>query len=409
MLTYLYIAVGGAIGSVGRAWITIVMTRLVGADFPWGTIFINISGSFVIGFFAALTASDGRFQVPADLRTFVMVGLCGGFTTFSSFSLQTLDLLRDGKPTAALANIAVSVVLCLFAVAAGYAGAIAINDGWAKTETAQSPEALPAHALHKSALAVLDAPESVPSVLSSAARLAPGGHIQALAVRMPPIPELMIADEPISGPEEHDLREKERAWARALRARVGAWEERQPPQTRTDFIEEEGDAGFFVKKYGRDTDVIVVPGGSHTSRARHALHAGLFATSRPLLVSPPQSAGEFGRVVVVAWKDDIRAPKAVVAAIPLLAGADAVHILCANADNPALPPLFAEHGIRAQIHAVEGPGPVGRDLLQKAHELGADLIVMGAYGRGEWREALLGGVTRYMLAHADLPLFMRHQ
>ena len=73
-----------------------------------------------------------------------------------------------------------------------------------------------------------------------------------------------------------------------------------------------------------------------------------------------------------------------------------------------IPPILEKHGIPAEVHAVDGHGPVGEQLLQKAHELGADLIVMGAYAHGEWREALLGGVTRYMLDHADLPLLMRH-
>ncbi len=128
MLTYFYIALGGAIGSVARAWTTNVMVRIVGANFPWGTILINIVGSFIIGFFGAITASDSRFQVHADARAFVMAGICGGYTTFSSFSLQTLDLLRDGKPGAAFANIGLSLILSLLAVTAGYAGATAVND-----------------------------------------------------------------------------------------------------------------------------------------------------------------------------------------------------------------------------------------------------------------------------------------
>src|SRR5271165_4654699 len=127
MLTYLYIAVGGAMGSVARAWMAGAVARALGPHFPWGTIFINILGSFVIGFFGALTAADGRFSAHPDARAFVMVGICGGFTTFSSFSLQTLDLARDGKLGAAFANIALSVVLCLLAVTAGYGSAVLIN------------------------------------------------------------------------------------------------------------------------------------------------------------------------------------------------------------------------------------------------------------------------------------------
>jgi CrcB protein len=125
MNTTLYIAVGGAIGSMARYWVAIGVTRLAGPSFPWGTILINISGSFVIGLFAAVTAAGtGRLPVAPDLRAFVMVGICGGFTTFSSFSLQTLDLMRDGRTIQALANVSLSVLLCLAAVASGhYSGA----------------------------------------------------------------------------------------------------------------------------------------------------------------------------------------------------------------------------------------------------------------------------------------------
>jgi protein CrcB len=119
-VTYFWIALGGAIGSVARAWLTLAVARLTGPQFPWGTILINVLGSFIIGFFGKLISSaDGRF-VPAEARAFVMVGLCGGFTTFSSFSLQTLELFQDGHAGPALGNVALSVGLCLAAVAAGY-------------------------------------------------------------------------------------------------------------------------------------------------------------------------------------------------------------------------------------------------------------------------------------------------
>jgi CrcB protein len=88
---------------------------------------INITGSFVIGFFATLTGPDGRVLVPSDARQFVMVGLCGGYTTFSSFSLQTLALAQDGEMVRAGLNIGGSVALCLLAVWLGYAAAAALN------------------------------------------------------------------------------------------------------------------------------------------------------------------------------------------------------------------------------------------------------------------------------------------
>lgn len=128
-VTYLWVALGGAIGSVARAWLTLAVARLTGPQFPWGTILINVMGSFVIGFFAKLSSGpDSRF-VPAEVRAFVMIGLCGGFTTFSSFSLQTMELFQDGQSGQALGNVALSVCVCLASVAAGYYCAALLRPG----------------------------------------------------------------------------------------------------------------------------------------------------------------------------------------------------------------------------------------------------------------------------------------
>ncbi len=116
----LWVALGGAIGSVLRYWIA-VWALPVSRALPVGTIAINIAGSFVIAFFGTLTLSGGRFPASESARLFVMVGICGGFTTFSSFSLQTLDLLRADAWGRAMANIGLSVILCLASVAAGHA------------------------------------------------------------------------------------------------------------------------------------------------------------------------------------------------------------------------------------------------------------------------------------------------
>jgi len=99
----------------------------IGETLPFGTLVVNVTGSFVIGFFATLTAPDGRIFAGTDTRQFVMTGLCGGYTTFSSFSLQTLNLARDGQTLFAGANIVLSVVLCLLAVWAGFVAANALN------------------------------------------------------------------------------------------------------------------------------------------------------------------------------------------------------------------------------------------------------------------------------------------
>jgi CrcB protein len=125
-LTYLLVALGGAIGSVSRAWVSVTVVRLVGPNFPWSTMVINVVGSAIIGIVAASALSPTRTFITQEVRIFLMVGFCGGFTTFSSFSLQTFELLREGRPAAALANVALSVVLCIVAAAAGYLGTTAV-------------------------------------------------------------------------------------------------------------------------------------------------------------------------------------------------------------------------------------------------------------------------------------------
>lgn len=130
---YLWVAIGGALGSMARFWMAALVAELLGPEFPygpqlpWGTILINILGSFVIGFFATFTGPGGRFVVSFDARAFVMVGICGGFTTFSAFSLQTLDLMRGNHWGQATANILISVIVCLLAVWAGHLLATALN------------------------------------------------------------------------------------------------------------------------------------------------------------------------------------------------------------------------------------------------------------------------------------------
>jgi CrcB protein len=127
LITYLVVGVGSALGGLARYATGAVAIGLWGPHFPWGTIIINILGSFVIGGFGTLTGPDGRAYVGPFGRQFVMVGLCGGYTTFSAFSLETLDLLRTARPLAAGANIALSLLLCLIAVWGGHVLAQRVN------------------------------------------------------------------------------------------------------------------------------------------------------------------------------------------------------------------------------------------------------------------------------------------
>ena len=126
-MSYLWIAIGGALGSVARFWCSGFVARHIGETFPWGTLLVNVLGSFAIGFFATLTGPDGRWLAPARLREFFMIGICGGYTTFSSFSLQTLALVEDGEWLRAGGNIVGSVALCLVAVWLGHVAAMSFN------------------------------------------------------------------------------------------------------------------------------------------------------------------------------------------------------------------------------------------------------------------------------------------
>jgi CrcB protein len=126
-MIYFWIALGSGIGGVARFACADFAAWLLGNTFPWGILLINALGSFVIGFFFTYTGPDGRLLVSSTTRQFVMTGLCGGYTTFSSFSLDTLNLLRDQRLLAAGANIVLSVAACLLFVWVGHVVAAELN------------------------------------------------------------------------------------------------------------------------------------------------------------------------------------------------------------------------------------------------------------------------------------------
>jgi len=126
---YLWVALGGALGSVGRYALATLVTDRAGGAFPWGTLFVNVTGSFLIGLLAALTEPGGRRALGPTGRLFFMTGICGGYTTFSAFSLQTFELMRQGDWLKAGGNVIASVVLCVIAVSLGYLLGLSLNSG----------------------------------------------------------------------------------------------------------------------------------------------------------------------------------------------------------------------------------------------------------------------------------------
>lgn len=120
MQNALLIFLGSGLGGVARWALGGWLTGRLGSGFPWATLVVNVTGSFAIGLFAAMTGPGGRWMAPPVWRLFFMVGVCGGYTTFSSFSLQTLNLLEDGAWARAGANVGMSVLLCLAGVWLGH-------------------------------------------------------------------------------------------------------------------------------------------------------------------------------------------------------------------------------------------------------------------------------------------------
>ena len=125
--SYISVALGSIVGAVARFLVSVLSVSQFGDGFPWGTLFVNVTGSFAIGFYAALTGPDGRVYASPRQRLFVMVGICGGYTTFSSFSLETLRLVQSGKAETAFVYLFVSVITWIAGVWIGHALAARLN------------------------------------------------------------------------------------------------------------------------------------------------------------------------------------------------------------------------------------------------------------------------------------------
>ena len=122
----LWIALGGALGSLGRYYLSQALALALGDAFPWGTLVVNVTGSFAIGFIAGGSGAAGRWIESPFARQFLMVGVCGGYTTFSAFSLNTFNMLESGDMAGASLNVVGSVTLCVLATWAGFAASAAL-------------------------------------------------------------------------------------------------------------------------------------------------------------------------------------------------------------------------------------------------------------------------------------------
>jgi nucleotide-binding universal stress UspA family protein len=267
-------------------------------------------------------------------------------------------------------------------------------------------------------LAVLRRPDAAAGLLTGAgqlARLMQQGHINVLAVRHVAAPGALMAEALMSEADSYlEAEQAEIDRIDALKTAYEAWSAGPGAAGLTShWTEVDGSPSLIVGEMGSRADIVVCARPVDADHlARQEFSAALFGTDRPVLAVPPGPAVPIGRRVAIAWRDEKRALRAVIPSLRWLAQAEETHLFIGLRDDtvpPALPSVFVEHGIRPELHVLKiGSGPFGQMLLDKAHDLSIDLLILGAYAHSPLRELILGGVTRYMLAHADLPILIRH-
>jgi hypothetical protein len=269
-------------------------------------------------------------------------------------------------------------------------------------------------------LAVLDRPSAAPKVLAAARRAAQlmgATRINVLCIRTPPIDMVTATEGFLSFPDDGVARAAESARIAALNATFHEWASRPVSgTTAAEWVELEGWADQLVDEWGERSDLIVLqrPAAHGAEPERRAVHAALFDTGRPVLVVPEEATPtSLGQRVAVAWRNDTRTTQAILGALRWLGGATELHVM-AGAKRwetpPVLPPIFAEHSVAATLHVLPmgGQRAFGEALLTRARELQADLLVLGAFAHPMLFGPILGGVTKHMLAHAELPVLMRY-
>jgi len=267
-------------------------------------------------------------------------------------------------------------------------------------------------------LAMLDHPTAASGLLAAASRLADlvgSAHINVLVARVPPASTVMQTEEVLTRAKEDRLRARESTRAAALKATFDAWNGTTTrPTGSAKWLDIEAVAHDLIVEWGRRADFIVLeqPGDRDYGTTWQALPAALFETDRPVLVVPPGWTTAFGQRVAIAWRDDVHAARAVLSILRCATGASSVHLLAGlrpGFPSPKVPEILPEHGIEADLQVIPiGGAPFGSALLARARSLRADMLVMGAYAHSPLHELILGGVTRFMIAHADLPVLLRH-
>jgi nucleotide-binding universal stress UspA family protein len=254
--------------------------------------------------------------------------------------------------------------------------------------------------------------------LFEAARTVAQAHgparIDILMVRRPPTSLIVPSDEVIGAEQFALLREQEAERAAEVKQVFDTWAASSPPaHLDCHWLEVEDLPSEEIARRSGKADLILVsqPSPRSGDAVQQTVRAALFESHRPVLIVPPGPPAPFGRRIAIAWKDDARAAKALIPALRYFGDAEDIRVLMGYRDQEPteLPEPIASRGIKATHHTLLiGAEPFGQLLLAKLDEIGADLLVMGAYAHSPLREMLLGGVTRYVLSHAKIPVLMRH-
>ena len=285
----------------------------------------------------------------------------------------------------------------------------------------------------KSILVVVNGTEISRPALTAAVTIARDltAHVDVLHVRGDPRDSVPILGEGVSGTlveEIMDVAEKE-SRERAARARAlydetckkfdfPVVERPDPSRASVAWIEDTGREEETVSRHGRLTGLVILPRPTPESDvgATMTLNAALFETGRPVLVVPPGYAGEpIGKKIAISWNGSKEAARAIAGATTFIERAKEVTVVTAVGEAPAAPEVpemltyLGWHGIRASTHNLKASARIeGEVLFKDCAQIGADLVVMGAYTRNRLRQMILGGVTRYALEHAAVPLLMAH-
>ncbi len=265
-------------------------------------------------------------------------------------------------------------------------------------------------------------PDAAPRVLEAARRMADcvdAARIDVLAVSIPPETMIIPSDEAISTAHLDALIEQEAARIAKLKTAFDRWSGALPASTvSTAWMQFEGLPTELLPTHAQGADLVIIerPRRPIDQAQRQTTDAAIFGSHRPVLVVPPGASDEplpaFGRRIAIAWKEDGRAVKAVIPALRYFERAERIAVIAGyreTAPPEGLPEPLAERGLAAEMHPLPiGRDPFGQSLLDKANAIGADLLVMGAYTHSPLRELFLGGVTRHVLAHAEIPILMRH-